>query len=227
MIIIDANEATNTEVIKAFKKAGVAYEIQPLVGFDFTNTKGTFVAERKGQSDWYASMSDNRLNKQSETMYENYKKNRFVFVKANALTNLSFSKYRILKDGSKMSQRPWIYGQWGICESLGVQVREYNNLFDLAWKLKMLDQYLGIEKVARDKPKKLSKKLPDKVKNLMGFPGVGKKIAIEWLKQLKTLENIYKDIIENDGLKSDKVKGIKGGKRPGKIVLNMKEILTK
>lgn len=201
----------NKKLLEAFDKAGVHYIIKPLLEGDFTNEKGTFVAERKSTSDWWSSMVDNRLLAQVAEMYAVFGKNRYVFVENNSLSKISFRK----------GNRGWVYKIWGVVENWGINVREYNSFVDLALKLQALDSSLGNEKVVRERRKSLKKK-STREKVLMSFERIGEKTAISWLKELSSLMNIFEDIIKNNAEKSDKVKGIS---RKGKIIKNMRDAL--
>lgn len=221
MIVIEAKEAALPKVIKAFHAAGVSYVIEPLPSGDYSNTKKTFVVEKK-DTDFWASIVDGRIDVQPAEMYCDWSDNRYLFVPSDSFP-LAVKERKAKRD---FHSRPWIYSKFGQVENLEVQIREYTDLKDFALKLQSLDQHLGEEKVLRERRTKLPKSIRDNQRVLMSFPGVGKKTAADWLKEMKTLNNIFRDIIDSDGLKSNAVKGIKGGKRPGKIVLGMKTILT-
>lgn len=222
MLIIDSNEAQeNRKVVKAFEKHGIAYKIEPLPEGDFTNTKGSFIAERKGFNDFWNSMVDGRIDKQPAEMWALAKKNRYIFVEAGSLRHHSISKFRQTKDGP-VSQKHWIYSKFAQCENWGVKFRGYFDLEDLALKLYSLDRWLTKEKIWRETPKKLTG-IPLGMKILMQFDRVGKKIAASWLDKLNTVYNIFQDIVERDGLKSAEVKGLS---RDGKILKKAKKAIT-
>lgn len=221
MIVIEAKEASLPKVIKAFQAAGVAYVIEPLPSGDYSNTDKTFVVEKK-DTDFWASIVDGRIDVQPAEMYCDWSDNRYLFVPSDSFP-LAVKERNMKRD---FHSKPWIYSKFGMVENFEVQIREYTDLKDFALKLQSLDQFLGKEKVLRDRRVKLPKSIKDNQRVLMSFPGVGKKLALNWLKEMKSLDIIFRDIIDSNGLKSDVIKGIKGGKRPGKIVLNMKAILT-
>lgn len=211
MIYIDANEPK--KVLRAFEDTGIPYEVKALKIGDFTNEKGTFVAERKSLTDFWASMTDNRLNKQMNNMYETYSDNRYLFIEWNSMGLLSVMKYKLTvhpEDGEwgVKTYENWIYSQFGMIENYGIKVREYNNLEDLARKLDSLDKFLGAKKILREIPKRLSSKIPVDIKMLMQLGGVGKKKAKDMIKICGDFVGVIKDLVENNGILLATIKGI-------------------
>lgn len=209
MIIVDSKEATNIKLLNAFHKAGVSFKVEPLEVGDFTNSKQTFIVERKGFTDFWKSMTDHRLDKQAQEMYEIYNGNRFIFVEFGALRDLSFYK----------KNPHWIYSKYGEIENWGCKYREYIDFIDLVRKLDALDKYLGSERVVRERRRKIKGKTVAE-KSLMGFDNVGEKTAKLMLKEMGDYWNIVKDVVNNDGKKLLKIKGV--GK---KTVSKMKKAL--
>lgn len=212
MIIINSNEAMNKKLIAAFKRHGIPYIIKPIKEGDFSNVKGTFVAERKSIMDFWGSMNDGRIDAQVIEMYAAYKKNRYVFVEAGAFQHLSIVK----------KQRNRVYSKYGHIENWKVQVREYIDFDDLVLKLNSLDIYLKTPRVVRERRKTI-RGVPENVKLLMGLAGIGEKTAKKMLGELKTAMNVIKDIVENDGEQLGKIHGVKKG---GKIITKAKTVLT-
>lgn len=213
MIVIDSKEAQKQpKVIEGFRKAKVKYRIMPLEVGDFTNDKQTFIAERKGMSDFWNSMVDGRIDDQPIRMNEIYSKNRYMFIESGAFSYQSKTKH----------STSWCYSKYGEIENWGVHVREYVNYIDLARKLNSLDIYLGTEKVVREKRIKY-RGVPDNVKLVMGVRGVGRKKAEAMLKECGTPFRVFNDIVNNRGSKCAMAYGLK---QYGTILTKYKNILT-
>jgi len=228
MIIIDANEPE--KVRNVFSKAGIPFKVEALAVGDFTNVKGTFIAERKSVNDFWSSMSDNRLLRQITQMYEKYNGNRYIFVEWNSLKDLGITKFRRVKDarGNWVAKGyyHWIYSTFGIAENFGVHFREYYDIEDLARKLDALDKNLGNKKIFRDKPKSL-KRMDVPIKMLMQAGGVGKKKCKLMLSACGSYEEVIKDLLYNKGKKLAAIKGIAPLPK-GKILSDMlKEVKRK
>lgn len=208
MIIIDVQEPD--KIKKAFKKLKIPFKVKPLKVGDFTNTRDTFIAERKSLNDFWSSMVDHRIDAQPKEMYEMYKSNRYVFVEVGSLADLSFVKR---KPG-------WIYSKFGEIENWKCNFREYLDEYDLARKLQALDIYLGRERVVRER-RKVIKGIPKEQQVLASFDNVGKKRAKLWLKELGSLNQIFIDVT-NGGKKSLKIKGI-----GPKTISKMKNVILK
>ena len=161
--------------------------------------------------DFWGSMVDGRVDAQTKGMYEMYSKNRYIFVEAGAFQHLAIIK----------KSRNWVYSKYGSIENWGVNVREYIDYNDLILKLKSLDEYLGTEKVVRERRKRI-RGVPDGVKFLMGIEGIGEKTARKMLEELGSPMKVLKDIVENGGKTLGKVYGLKAG---GVILTKAKKIL--
>jgi len=216
MLIVDSKEPQ--KLITAFSKTGIAFKIEPLEVGDFSNDKGTFIAERKSLGDFWSSMADNRLLTQIKGMFEKYKGNRYIFVEINSLIDLCSIKPERYHN--------WIYSTFGIAENFGVHFREYLDYKDLIYKLNALDQNLGNKLVYRDRPKKL-KGLDTPVKMLMQLGGIGEKKSKEMLKVCGSFDSVIKDLLDNNGKTLSTIKGIAPLPK-GKILSQMiKEINKK
>lgn len=211
MIIIDTAEPQS--VFDAFDRCGIDFETARLDVGDFTNDKGTFIAERKSFHDFWASMCDRRIYSQTAEMYELYESNRYVFVEVGSLADLA--------EEHKESVN-WIYSLFGEIENWDCKPREYLDLEDLARKLDALDKKLGTERKKRDRKVKLYD-TPIIVRCLMCFDGIGKKKAENMLEICGSFYGIIEDLFETQ----EKLNSIKGIKRDGKILRNMKKEIFK
>jgi len=201
MIIIDIHEPQ--EVFDAFDIAGIHFETASLIVGDFTNDKGTFIAERKGFNDFWASMIDRRIYEQTAEMYAQYKANRYVFVEVGSLAELSIDHNENIN---------WIYSLFGVIENWECKFREYIDLEDLARKLDALDKQLGKEKKLREKRLKLSK-LTVAERMLAEAPSIGSGLAKLIMKECGNFVTMLMDLYGEQEL-LDCVKGIrKNGKR--------------
>lgn len=224
MILIDINEPK--EVFDAFKKCNIPYRKTRLPVGDFTNDKNTFVAERKGFMDFWASMTDHRIDEQPAKMYSLYSKNRYVFVESGSLADLpdvikeKRKKYR--KGKAYPDPTNWIYSKYGEIENWDCNFREYIDLEDLARKIEALDQKLGNEKVLREKQIKMyGSTIAEKM--LAQCAGIGPDKAKAALKKCKTLNRVFKDLYFNQFLLDQ----IKGFKKDGTILKNLKKELER
>ena len=212
MIIIDNNEPKS--VFDAFDKCGIPFETARLDVGDFCNDKGTFIAERKGFNDFWSSMCDRRIYNQISRMYEQYDSNRYLFVEVGTLTDLAEEKRKNIN---------WIYSLFGEAENWNVNFREYIDLEDLARKLYSLDKKLGTERIKRDKEVKVYDASPA-VRSLMQYDSVGKNKAEVMLKTCGNFIAVIDDLFGEQ----EKLGSIKGIKKGGKILENMKkEMLRK
>lgn len=195
MIVISSKEPA--EVFHVFDELKIPYQKKDIPTGDFTNTEEKFIAERKGFSDFWTSMTDGRLYYQLQRM-SLFEIKTYIFVENGSLMDWAYERK---KDTN------WIYSIFGEAENLGVNFREYIDLYDLARKLYWLDRKLGTEIKQRNRVMKLyGMTVPQEM--LSRVPAVGEKKAKEILFHLNTLYAVMQDIFENDGERLKEIKGI-------------------
>jgi len=207
MILIDSKEPKY--VFDTFDRLGIEYQIIDLPVGDFSNDKVTFIAERKGFTDFWNSMCDGRMYNQYRRLAEHHER-AYIFVETGSLSDWAEEKKKNVN---------WIYSMFGEAENYGVQFREYIDLEDLARKLVSLDKKLGTDIKVRDKaPKMYNLNVSERM--LCQVPGIGEKLAKEILKTGHSLYAVIQDVMDNNG------EGVMSVEKVGKKnVFNIKEAL--
>lgn len=213
MLIFDANEFSNhSEWENICRNNNIKYKIENLVEGDITNNKGTFIIEVK-RNDLWTSMTSKHIYKQFVGMYKHYEDNRFLFVPTAKWADLVYER----------GHENWVYSIFGEAMNWDIKIVEFIDEVDLLRKAAALDKKLGSErKVRHEMPKLPGLGTPQKM--LMMVDGIGKKLSKQILNEMGSMIDVIEDVINTDGEKMSKIKGIAKG---GKIITRFKDELLR
>jgi len=201
MLIVDTNE--RGPIISLLMQSGIDIRREN-IDIDYTDEKRSFVVERKTLNDFKESVIKGHLKKQCEYMLKTYPDvPKFILLEGTIEDAVAISRKAGGLIESFFYRAPHIYH---------VQILETVDVTGTIRALKGIMKYApGASKLLERGALEMPPKTPDpRIRTLMTFPGVGRKLAEQLLQHFGTLMDVFHgDITEIHGVGKGKAEAFK------------------